>query len=93
MHCKKMVCPQNKLARKVSQLKSKALGSGTGAYHRKEVLPTSKMQKKLPRHKGSCLKVKGGSERKGQEGAGAAGEAGYVEPLIQSSSQIYRGSL
>ncbi|XP_071968616.1 BAH and coiled-coil domain-containing protein 1 isoform X4 [Engystomops pustulosus] len=83
MHSKKMVCPQNKmsskLARKVSQLKSKTLGSGTSPYHRKEVPPTSKMQKKLPQHKGSCLKVKEGSERKGQErqrpeGAGEADE-------------------
>ncbi|KAG9473501.1 hypothetical protein GDO78_004020 [Eleutherodactylus coqui] len=71
MHCKKMVCPQNKLAsklaRKVSQLKSKALSSGTSPFHRKEVLPTCKMQKKLPRLKGSCITVKEGSERKGQE--------------------------
>lgn len=40
MHCKKMVCPQNKLAsklaRKVSQLKSKALGSGTSAFHHED---------------------------------------------------------
>ncbi|XP_063817185.1 BAH and coiled-coil domain-containing protein 1 isoform X2 [Pseudophryne corroboree] len=71
VHCKKMVCPQNKLvsklARKVSQLKSKALGSSTSTFHHKEVLPTSKMQKKLPHHRVSCLKVKEGAERKGQE--------------------------
>ncbi|XP_040186892.1 BAH and coiled-coil domain-containing protein 1 isoform X3 [Rana temporaria] len=67
MHCK-MVCPQNKLvsnlARKVSQLKTKALGSGP--FHHREVLPASKLQKKLPHHKGSCLKMEG-VERKGQE--------------------------
>ncbi|KAG9473502.1 hypothetical protein GDO78_004020 [Eleutherodactylus coqui] len=40
MHCKKMVCPQNKLAsklaRKVSQLKSKALSSGTSPFHHED---------------------------------------------------------
>ncbi|KAG8564878.1 hypothetical protein GDO81_012610 [Engystomops pustulosus] len=40
MHSKKMVCPQNKmsskLARKVSQLKSKTLGSGTSPYHHED---------------------------------------------------------
>ncbi|XP_073538671.1 BAH and coiled-coil domain-containing protein 1 isoform X2 [Phyllobates terribilis] len=80
MHCKN-VCPQNKLAsklaRKVSQMKSKAVASGTSPFHRKDVLPTSKIQKKIPPHKGSYLKVKEGGERKGQErqrpeGAGAA---------------------
>ncbi|KAM5125326.1 BAH and coiled-coil domain-containing protein 1-like, partial [Mantella aurantiaca] len=83
MHCKKMVCPPNKLvsklARKVSQ--TKALASGASSFHRKETLPVSKLQKKLPCHKGSCLKVKEGAERKGQErlrlgiGSEGAGEA------------------
>ncbi|CAH2291536.1 BAH and coiled-coil domain-containing 1 isoform X1 [Pelobates cultripes] len=66
MHCKKMVCPQNKLvsklAQKVSQLKSKALGSASNAFRRKEVIPSSKLQKKLP-----SLLVKQGVERKGQD--------------------------
>ncbi|XP_072259593.1 BAH and coiled-coil domain-containing protein 1 [Pyxicephalus adspersus] len=85
MHCKKIVCPQNKLvsklARKVSQLKTKALASGESPFHRKEALPPSKLQKKLPRHKMSSLKVKEGAERKGQErprsgiGSEGAGEA------------------
>ncbi|XP_075702268.1 BAH and coiled-coil domain-containing protein 1 isoform X2 [Rhinoderma darwinii] len=40
IHCKKLICPQNKLAsklaRKVSQLKSKALGSGTSPFHHED---------------------------------------------------------
>ncbi|KAM4691750.1 BAH and coiled-coil domain-containing protein 1 [Rhinophrynus dorsalis] len=68
MHCKKMVCPQNKLssklAQKVSKLKSKALGSAGSGFHCKDVLPASKIQKKLPRHQGSSLMVKQGQERK-----------------------------
>ncbi|XP_068119288.1 BAH and coiled-coil domain-containing protein 1 isoform X2 [Hyperolius riggenbachi] len=67
VHCKKMAYPQNKLVskmvRKVSQLKTKALGSGSSAFLRKESLPTSKMQRKLPRHKGS----KEGVDRKSQD--------------------------
>ncbi|XP_075436174.1 BAH and coiled-coil domain-containing protein 1 isoform X2 [Ascaphus truei] len=71
VHCKKMVCPQNKLAsklaRKVSQLKSKALGSAGNAFRRKETLPVSKIQKKLPRLRASGLMVKQGPERKAQQ--------------------------
>ncbi|XP_053562788.1 BAH and coiled-coil domain-containing protein 1 isoform X2 [Bombina bombina] len=70
VHCKKIVCPQNKLAsklaRKVSQLKSKALGSASSAFRRKDVLPASKIQKKLPRHRGSGLVVKQNVEPKAQ---------------------------
>ncbi|KAE8576032.1 hypothetical protein XENTR_v10004026 [Xenopus tropicalis] len=71
MHCKKTVSPQNKLssklAQKVSKLKSKALGSAGSAFCNKDALPASKIQKKLPHHKGAGLMLKQGLERKGQE--------------------------
>ncbi|XP_041432404.1 BAH and coiled-coil domain-containing protein 1 isoform X2 [Xenopus laevis] len=71
MHCKKTVSPQkklsSKLAQKFSKLKSKALGAAGGAFCNKDLLPASKIQKKLPFHKGADLMVKQRLERKGQE--------------------------
>ncbi|KAM4664612.1 LOW QUALITY PROTEIN: BAH and coiled-coil domain-containing protein 1 [Discoglossus pictus] len=68
VHGKKIGCPQNKLAsklaRKVSQLKNKALGSAGSAFCRKDVRPANKIQKKLPRHRGSGLMTKQGPDRK-----------------------------
>ncbi|XP_041434859.1 BAH and coiled-coil domain-containing protein 1 isoform X2 [Xenopus laevis] len=71
LHCKKTVSPKNKLssklAQKVSKLQSKVLGSAGSAFCNKDVLLASKIQKKLPHHKGAGLMVKQGLERKGQE--------------------------
>ncbi|KAG8446493.1 hypothetical protein GDO86_014085 [Hymenochirus boettgeri] len=71
MHCKKMICSQNKLSsklsQKVSKLKSKVSGSPGSSFSHKETISLSKIQKKLPHQKGQSFLVKQGLERKGQD--------------------------